>query len=267
MLMRRLLRWMLPLLAVLITTPAFAAGSGGYHLGSGDVVHITVYEHPGLTLDARLGHDGSINFPLIGEVRLGGDTTSEAEAKIARELASGGFIKAPQVNLNVTEYRSQEVTVLGWVNRPGEYHLHKASRITNALALAGGIVPHGADLVTLIREKDGKTEYRQINALKLFQPGGAKLNKRIRNNDILFVPRQQVFYIYGQVQRPGLFRLKQHMTVAQALATGGGLTIRGTESGIKIMRQNKNGTTHTITEKLSGQVMPNDVIYVPESLF
>ncbi|MHB1586393.1 MAG: polysaccharide export protein EpsE [Acidiferrobacteraceae bacterium] len=265
--MRKVLGYLLVLLVALFTTPAFAAGGGSYHLGSGDVVHITVYGHPGLTIDARLGEDGSVNFPLIGEVRLGGDTTFEAEAKIEKELASGGYIKSPQVNLNVTDYKSQQITVLGWVNRPGEYHLDKASRITDALALAGGIMPDGGDLVTLIREKGGKTEYQQINALKLFQPGGSKLNKAVQSDDILFVPKRQVFYIYGQVQRPGSFRLKQHMTVAQALATGGGLTIRGTESGIKIMRQEPNGATHTVTAKLSEQVMPNDVIYVPESLF
>lgn len=265
--MRKALGCLFVLLVALVTTPVLAATGGGYRLGNGDVVHITVYEHPGLTVDARLGEDGSVNFPLIGEVRLGGDTASEAEAKIERELASGGYIKSPQVNLNVTEYKSQQITVLGAVNRPGEYHLDKASRITDALALASGIMTNGSDTVTLIREKDGKTEYQQINALKLFQPGGSKLNKPVQNGDILFVPKEPVFYIYGQVQRPGSFRLKQHMTVAQALATGGGLTIRGTESGIKIMRQEPNGATHTVTAKLSERVMPNDVIYVPESLF
>lgn len=258
------------------TAPAHAAASAptrrmvtpvGYRLGPGDIVHITVYQHPGLTLDTALGQDGRINFPLVGPIKLGGLTPSQAETALENSLTSGGFIKSPQVNVAIVQYRSQQVTVLGWVGHPGVFHLKKASHVTDALALAGGIVPAGSDIITLIREVKGKTEYQQINALKLFQPGGSKLNVIVQRGDILYVPRQPRFYIYGQVQRPGYFRLRQHMTVVQALSVGGGLTNRGTDSGIKIMRQDPNGAVHQIGAKLTMPVEPNDVIYVPESLF
>lgn len=259
-------RCAIALLAALFALPVLAAGVG-YHMGPRDMVRITVYDHPDLTLETRLGSDGTINFPLIGAIRLGGKTPSEADAQIEHALSAGGFIRSPQVNLTVVQYHSQEVAVLGRVNRPGEYPLEKKSRITDALALAGGIVPDGSETIMLIRKKDGKTEYDPINAIALFQPGGGSLNKILRNGDIIYVPREAVFYIYGQVQRPGSFPLEPDMTVAQALAMGGGLTLRGTQSGIKILRQGKNGVVHTLHARLSTPVLPNDVIRVPESLF
>lgn len=85
--------------------------------------------------------------------------------------------------------------------------------------------------------------------------------------DIIYVPRAQMFYIYGEVQRPGSFRLERNMTVAQALATGGGLTPRGTENGLVIKRKNEKGELEEVEVEPSTLVQVDDVIQVQERWF
>ncbi|MDP2265489.1 MAG: SLBB domain-containing protein, partial [Thiobacillus sp.] len=136
-----------------------------------------------------------------------------------------------------------------------------------ALALAGGIIIDGADTVTLVRTRDGKPEYRDIDVIALFKPGGESSNELIQDGDIINVARQPMFYIYGEVQRPGAFRLEQNMSVVQALSMGGGVTPRGTQKGIKILRRDANGAMQQLDTKLADSVQKDDVIYVKESLF
>ncbi len=250
----------------LLAAPAWSADND-YRMGTGDVLRITVYGQPDLTTEARVSEAGSITFPLIGEVKLAGSTPSQGETEIAKRLSKGGFILEPFVTLNVIQYRGQQVSVLGRVARPGKHVLEKVSRVTDVLALAGGIVPDGADTVTLIRERDGKTEYRDIDVVALFKQGGESSNETVQDGDIVNVARQPIFYIYGEVNRPGAFRLEQNMSVVQALSMGGGINARGTQRGIRILRRDENGAMQEVEAKLADMVKKDDVIYVKESLF
>jgi len=264
--MIRLWRSVLMMGALLLAAPAWSADDD-YRMGTGDVVRITVYGNPDLATDARVGEDGGITFPLIGAVKASGQTPSMVEKDIATRLAKGGFIVDPNVNLNITQYRGQQISVLGRVNRPGKLSLEKASRVTDALALASGISADGADTITLVRTQGGKTEYRDIDVIALFRPGGEASNERVQDGDIINVARQPMFYIYGEVQRPGSFRLEQNMTVVQALSMGGGITARGTQRGIQILRRDANGEMQELDIKPADLVKKDDVIYVKESLF
>lgn len=254
-------------LAMLLLTSVAAADATEYRIGTGDVLRITVYSQPDLTTEARVSETGNITFPLIGELRLAGSTPAEAEAEIGRRLVKGGLIHEPHVNVNVVQYRSQQVAVLGRVNRPGKFALEKPSRVTDVLAMAGGIAADGSDAITLTRSRDGKIEQYEIDAVALFKPDGQRNNNLVQDGDVINVPRQSVFYIYGEVQRPGSFRLEQDMSIVQALSQAGGLTPRGTQRGIKIMRRDGNGGMHELSVGLADLVRANDVIYVRESLF
>jgi len=264
--MPKLLRYFITLFALVLAYPALSANND-YQMGTGDVLRITVYGQPDLTTEARIGGSGSITFPLIGDVKLVGSTPSQGETEIARRLKKGGFILDPNVNLNVVQYRSQQISVLGRVNRPGKHTLEKVSRVSDALALAGGIIIDGADTITLVREREGKTEYRDIDIVALFKTGGETSNELVVDGDIINVSRQPMFYIYGEVQRPGSFRLEQNMSLVQALTLGGGLTQRGTQRGIKILRRDANGEMQQLDTQLADLVKKDDVIYVKESLF
>jgi polysaccharide export outer membrane protein len=264
--MTKLWHGVLMMCALLLAAPAWSADSD-YRMGTGDVLRITVYGQPDLTTEARVGESGNISFPLIGDVKMAGVTPAQGETDIAKRLSKGGFINEPFVTLNVVQYRGQQVSVLGRVNRPGKHNLERVGRVTDVLALAGGVVPDGADTVTLIRERDGKTEYRDIDLLALFQPGGEASNERVQDGDIINVSRQPMFYIYGEVNRPGAFRLEQNMSVVQALSLGGGVNARGTQKGLKILRRDANGGMQELDAQLADMVKKDDVIYVKESLF
>lgn len=249
--------------------PPASAASKDYVLGPGDVVRITIYEHQDLNALARISQAGSINFPLVGEVFIAGMRERDAEAKLTSLLRDGGFVKSPQVTLIVEQYRSQQVSVLGEVNKPGMYTIDRGSKISDLLAMAGGVNPvSGGDYAVLIKKdgNDGKGGY-PVDLLALLRNGDMTQNLEVGDGDIVFVPRMEMFYIYGEVQRPGSYRLQRDMTVVQALSMGGGLTPRGTQRGIQIKRRDASGAVTTINADLFQTLMPDDVVYVKESLF
>lgn len=264
--MTKLWHGVLMMCALLLAAPAWSADND-YRMGTGDVLRITVYGQPDLATEARVGDSGNISFPLIGDVKMAGVTPAQGETEIAQRLSKGGFINEPFVTLNVVQYRGQQISVLGRVNRPGRHTLEKVSRVTDVLALAGGIAGDGADTITLVRTRDGKPEYRDIDMIALFQPGGEASNEMVQDGDIVNVARQPMFYIYGEVQRPGAFRLERNMSVVQALSMGGGVTPRGTQKGLKIMRRDASGALQQMDAQLADPVKKDDVIYVKESLF
>jgi polysaccharide export outer membrane protein len=239
-----------------------------YQLGPGDVVRITVYNNPDLTTEAQITQQGRITFPLIGEVQIGGMGKGQVEQMIARRLGDGGFVVKPQVNVLVLGYKSQQISVLGQVNRPGKYPIEQVSTLADLLAMAGGISQAGGDIITYITKgADGKVAKRDIDIHEALKNGEMENNFPVTNGDIIFVPRAPLFYIYGEVQRPGTYRLEKGMTVMQALSVGGGLNVRGTERGIQINRHSSDGKVETIETKMTDPVRENDVIYVKESLF
>lgn len=249
-----------------LSLPA-AADRKDYQLGPGDVVKITVYDHPDLATEVRLNESGGASFPLLGEIKLGGGTAQQAEANIARGLEQGKFIKNAQVNLIVMQFRGQQVNVLGQVNRPGRYPIEQASSLADILALAGGVGGNGADQIVLIRRNSGKGERQTIDTLEMFLDGKLAKDMEVAGGDVIYVPRYPLIYIYGEVQRPGAFRLERNMSVVQALSVGGGLTQRGTQRGIRVMRRSQDGQTQSLEVALSDALKPDDVIYVKESLF
>lgn len=264
--MTRLSKWFVALIFTTIMFNVHAVEADTL-LGPGDVLRISVFEQPDLSLEVRVSESGTITYPLIGEVKVGGETPAAAERKISSLLENGGFLKNPHVSIIVSQLQSQQVSVLGQVNRPGRYPLEGNRTLSDVLALASGIAPEGGDLITLVRSKDSVVSRQVIDLAEMMRTGNVNDNLNIVAGDIVYVDRAQKFYIYGEVQRPSQYRLEHNMTVLQALSVGGGLTPRGTERGVRIKRQNPNGEMEIIKAKHDDLVQPNDVVYVQESLF
>jgi polysaccharide biosynthesis/export protein len=244
------------------------APAAEYRLGAGDVVRITVFQNAELTLETRVSDSGQISYPLLGTVRLLGLTVGEAERLIADGLARGNFIRNPQVTVILLQVRGSQANVLGQVNRPGRFPLEAAeTRLTDLIAIAGGVAPGGADLVVVTGTRDGRPFRDEIDLPALFAPGGQARDILVRNGDVVWVDRQPLVYIYGEVQRPGPMRLERGMTLLQALATGGGLTARGTEKGIRVHRKNAAGAIEVQEREMSDVLREGDVVFVRESLF
>jgi polysaccharide export outer membrane protein len=266
--MKRLVRSMLAvLLATVIGSASTGAEAGEILLGPGDVLRILVYGNPDLTLETRVSEAGAITFPLIGEVAVGNMSSSLAEKKIATLLETGGFVRKAQVNIIVTLLQSQQVSVLGQVTRPGRYPIDGKRSLMDFLALAGGITIDGGDTVSLIRRRNGVTRKDVIDVIQMVRTGEFSQDVDLSANDVIYVERAPRFYIYGEVQHPGPFRLERAMTVLQALSAGGGLTPRGTQRGIRIRRRDANGVMQVIEAKHDDLVQVDDVVYVQESFF
>lgn len=236
-------------------------------LGAGDMLKIDVYGNPDLSVETRVSEQGTISYPLVGEVKVGGMSPMEAEKKIAGLLESGGFIRKPHVNLVVTQMQSQQLSVLGQVNKPGRFPVDGKRSLTDILAMAGGLNEDADDRITLVRTRDGKTTREQINLADIMQADGNGTNPDLLPGDVIYVSRAPRFYIYGEVQKPGSYRLEPGMSILQALSVGGGLSPRGTERGVRVKRRDENGVMHILEVKHEDRVQVNDVIYVKESFF
>lgn len=254
--------------ATCIATNAHAVQGPEPILGAGDTIRVSVYQNPDLNLETKVSESGSITFPLVGEVMVGGSSIANAQAQIAKQLREGGYVLKPQVNIMLMQVRSSQVSVLGQVGRPGRYPIETAKpKVSEMIAQAGGVLPMGSEQVTLVGRRGGKTFKVDIDLNKLLTAGQSELDLDVEGGDILYVDRAPNLYVYGEVQRPGQYRLERGMTVLQALAGAGGLTQRGTERGLRVHRRDDKGEFRAVELDLNEPVQRDDVIRVRESLF
>ena len=245
-----------------------SAARAAYLLGPGDLLKITVFKNADLSLDVRVSDSGSIGYPLVGAVPVNGLTLDAAEKKIAKLLQDGGFVVNPQISILLTQGFNDLVSVIGEVNKSGRYSTEQAGgHLSGMLASAGGISPAGSEVVTVTGERNGKPFRREVDIVKMSSSGNAGDDIELLGGDTVFVRKQPLFYIYGQVQKPDQYPLHSGMTVMQALATGGGVTGKGTQRGIVRHRRDASGKVKEESVSLDDDVQDKDVIYVKESLF
>jgi polysaccharide biosynthesis/export protein len=239
-----------------------------YRLGAGDSIKVQVYQSPDLTVEARVSESGIINYPLVGRINIGGLTVPDAESRIAQALKHNHILKAPQVNINVVQVRGSQVAVLGQVSKPGRFPLEALNaRVTDMLAAAGGITPQGDDTVVVAGIRNKKPFRKTIDTSALFAGKGGTDDILVAPGDTIYVSKAPVYYIYGEAQKPGYYRVEHGMTVMQAIATGGGITPRGSQSRLALTRTKPDGQMVQLSPKLTDPVQPGDVLFVKESLF
>jgi len=250
---------------LVFSTPAFAQGEE-FKLGTGDVIKIEVFEQPELTTTAKVSITGNVVMPLVGAIKASGLTTQQTEKTIAKSLTQGGFVKRPQVVVTLIQVHSQQVSVLGHVVKPGKFPIEGPTTLIDLLASAGGLNDDASQVVLVIRSEKGKKSTMKIDTGEFFS-GEVASNISLKGGDIVLVPKMEVFYIYGEVRRPGAYRLEHGMSVVQGLSVGGGLTERGTLKGIHIKRKGDKNQTRDFTADLNDIITTNDVVYVKESFF
>jgi len=245
-----------------------------YEIGRGDNIRIVVFQNPDLTVETRVTENGTISYPLVGTVKVGGMTIPAAEQAIAKALSAGGFIQKPQVNIVVLQNRGNLVSILGWVQRPGRYPLETFNtKISEMMAIAGGVTtgsveqPGGADIIILTGTRDGKPFRKEIDIPGMFLDDKLENDIVVAGGDVIYVHNHTMYYIYGEVQRPGFHRIERGMTVRQAIAQSSGPTLRGTERRLRVYRRNVDGKIEMSVPVLDDLVRPDDVLYVNESLF
>jgi polysaccharide biosynthesis/export protein len=239
-----------------------------YRIGAGDSIRVSVFQNPNLGLETRVAEDGTITYPLIGKVSLAGMTVAAAEQVIATALERGRYIQSPQVNILPLAIRSSQVSVLGQVGKPGRFPLETFNtRVSEMIAIAGGITAGAADVAILTGERDGKAYRKEIDIPSLFLENKLDNDVMVHGGDVIYVHRAPMYYVYGEVNRPGSYRVEREMTVRQALVQGGGPTQRGNERSLRLYRRGADGKLEITAPGLDALMQPDDVLKIGESIF
>jgi polysaccharide biosynthesis/export protein len=265
--------------------------AGEYTVGGDDVISITVYEEPDLSIaSVRVSMDGYISFPLIGRIKVGGLTTSEIETQITTRLAQGQYLWDAHVAVLVTGYNSKRFLVLGSVKTPGSYSLNGQERVLDAISRAGG-VGKGQSGATLSAGRTGKIirtlntqasrERKiviEIDLQGLLHQGDSVSNIFLKDRDVLYIPPAEHFYIIGEVKTPQSYALpRRNLTLVEAISMAGGFTNIAARNRTRVIRV-EDGVEKIIEVRVDditragkkGQdvvIKPNDIIVVPLSFF
>ncbi len=263
------------LLCSLLPSAVFA--DADYVLGPEDEISITVWDHPDLTRKARINIEGKISFPLIGELQVTGLSQLQVEKKLKQMLADG-YIMDPQVSVQVTEYRSQKIFVIGEVNAPGAYPLTRKTLLVEAIAMAGGVKPEADQEIMIVRPKEkvgvqipllpdqaDPSELIKVRLRDVLE-GERSQNVQVLNLDTIFIPKIKVFYVTGEVKRPGQYTFMKGMTVLHAVSTAGGFTEKAAKKKVKTVRE-KDGKKVDLFLTMEDLIEPGDTIVVPESFW
>jgi polysaccharide export outer membrane protein len=263
------------------TTPLGVAGaqpSADYRVGPRDQLEITVFGHADLSGSYTVSADGSISFPLIGELPVAGRTPRDIEGAIAQRLAEG-FLKNPQVSVRVAEFRSQRVFVMGEVGQPGPVALTGSLTLLEAVAKAGGLSKTAGTELIVLRRNDpadtaagplllGQAGAREIARVGLaeLQSGRIKENIALQDGDTILVPTAEPVFVLGQVKTPGMIPYTRDLTVFKALSLAGGATDLASTRRIRIIRI-VGGEKKEIPAKLTDVLQPGDTLMVPTRWF
>ncbi|MBW1940566.1 MAG: SLBB domain-containing protein [Deltaproteobacteria bacterium] len=240
-----------------------------YIVGEGDVLKISVYEHPDLTTVTRVSGEGIIVVPLIGQINVMDFSVSRIADKITGLLADG-YIINPQVNVFIEEYRSKKAVILGQVNSPGMYELREHTTFLEFISKAGGLTTNAGSRA-IIKRKSNSAENKestiQVDLTSLIEEGETSQNIEIKDGDSIYISKVDVIFVTGEVKKPDSYEYEEGITLIKVVTRAGGFTAKASRTRVKIIRK-INGNEAVLTKvKMDEPVLPDDVIVVPESFF
>lgn len=249
-----------------------------YTIGPKDLLAINVFEVPELNITVRVSENGDINLPLLGTIKAGGLTRFQLEKRMA-DLLERSYLKNAQVTVFIKEYQSKKVSVIGAIKNPGNYDLIGKQSLLQLISLAGGLTESAAGRIIVIRQyNNGKNASLKIDLDELMMNGKAELNIPLRPGDIVNIPveRTSDVYVFGQVNNPGYIKVKSssEMTILKVIAQAGGFTDRARRGNVLITRKEKGKELKikvNVKKILRGKqsdfvILPNDIVFVPESV-
>lgn len=219
-----------------------APDAKAYEVGPDDELSIVIYGETDLPKDFKVGPDGLINFPFIGDLKVAGLSIRGIEAEIRKRLVDGKYLSNPQVVAGVLAYRSQTIQVKGQVNSPGDLTLQGTEMTLSRALSKAQLTALAGSYVEIRRKKPGaapgeigpdsyitqRVERADLDALRS--------DPQLQDGDQVFVPKAPQFFLSGYVKQTGPQVWTPGLTVGKAIAAAGGLTERGTFSRLKIRR-------------------------------
>ncbi len=273
-----------PALAATPASPAATAGGvpssarfdSAYLIHGGDELSIIVYGEKDLTQTVTVLPSGTISYPLIGEIHVAGQTPTQAAATLSNSLKH--FVRQPQVSVVVAKEGPLEVLVLGNVIKPGKYELPSRSRLTDAIASAGGLgITDGA--LPDARLADSHGDIKQVSLQKLLHDGDTGQNLPLGDEMTVYVPSPLLLQVQvlGAVEKPGDVALREGDRLSMAIArAGNGPSANADLNHITVRRIDASGAPQTMNVNLyevlkSGDLskdvimQKNDLVYVPQT--
>jgi polysaccharide export outer membrane protein len=265
----------------LAQSPAAGQGEASpvYRIGPRDVVKIEVFEEEELNREVPVNEDGSIRLPLVGNVQAEGLTEEELAGRL-KALLEENFLRRASVSVEVVQFLSRPISVLGAVRNPGAVGSGGRLTLIEALTRSGGLSEsHGGSIQILRRAANGLTDQITIPVEALLARADPDVNIPIFANDLITVPAAEevTIYLLGEVASPGAitFRRSERITLLAALARGGGLSERASNK-IRIQRREEEGDTRDLIvnyrrivagEAPDPELRHGDVIIIKESFF
>jgi polysaccharide export outer membrane protein len=264
---------------LVVPSGAQTQGVSGYRIGPKDLLEIRVFEVPELNIERRVSEEGTLNLPLIGDIPVQGLTNVELADRL-KALLEAKYVQRASVAVQIREFRSKPISVLGAVKQPGNLALSGRWTLLEALSAAGGLTDdHGDKIYVLRRAENGLSDQISVNVDDLMVRADPDANLPIFANDIINVPAKVDVTVFclGQVAHPGavVFQSTERITLLTAVSRAGGLTDRASRT-IQIKRKDQSGRDLELEANyrriVSGKdpditLQSGDVIIVKESFF
>ena len=236
--------WLAAVVLLSVATLSRAQSAGGYRIGPKDLIEIRVFEVPELNVERRVSEEGTVNLPLIGDVPASGLTDVELAARL-KALLESKYVQHASVSVQVREFRSRPISVLGAVKQPGNLPFSGRWTLLSAISAAGGLTEdHGDKIYVLRRADNGLSDEVSVSVDDLMERADPDANLPIFANDIINVPAKVEVTVFclGEVAKPGavVFLSNERITLLTAIARAGGLTDRASNK-IQIKRRDRSG--------------------------
>jgi polysaccharide export outer membrane protein len=250
-----------------------AVADATYRVGAADELKISVFDEPALTGTFRVDADGSIPYSLVGRVPVAGKTAREIERLLTERLLDG-YVRQPRVTVEISQFRSRKVFIMGEVRTPGQYALDGDVTLLEVLALAGALSESAGDQISVRRAKEPSAavgaalpeDPSTVEVVRVslgdLQAGRTASNLMLQDGDTIIVPAAPRVFVTGHVRTPGAVVLRGRLTVQQVIALAGGFTERGSNRGIKVRREVSPGQFEEIEVRLTDYVQANDTLIV-----
>ena len=214
---------------------------GVYRLGPGDEISVNVFGVDELSDNYRIDGMGQVSLPLIGSVEVSGYTLSETETVLEKRFGDE-YLRNPQINVSVLEFRSQQFTAVGAVSQPRVYNTQRKITLVEALAMAGGLTSNAGNTIQLTdRVRNPETGELGTRSLIIevedLTKQGFEYNVILGASAVINVPTAGSIFVEGAVQRPGVYQARGETTVLKAITMAGGLKFEADKSGLRVLRR------------------------------
>jgi polysaccharide biosynthesis/export protein len=275
-------------------TPSVTPGdAANYLLGPDDQIMIRAvgvdeFNAQADSKPAQIDMRGYLDVPIVGHIKAAGLTVQQLEAAITEDLRK--YVRDPHVTVTVAEYKSEPVSIVGSVTQPGVYHLTGQNTLVQVLSQAQGLSENASNKINITRDKaqgpiplpgcaedsTGKYYTATVNTKLLLDARDPSANIKIKPNDVVAVPKAEMVYVVGAVNKSGAFILneRESISVLQALSMAEGLGKAPSTGNAKIIRRGESNQRIEIPADvkkiLAGKApdMPlyaNDILFIPSS--